>query len=278
MANEQVHDSLEGLEESEILRQPGNESSLRLLIAGACIVLTVLASVCKFYIESPGAIYIILASTVVLNVIGWILWKKLARLAWLSMIPAAIAWFMLIASWIYGIAFIFDRHSRDTFAMIQANPEYFKSSNLVADSVFYLIIVVVFSAALILVAAGLHWLSTRPAKATEPAKGPLELRPRMLMKQVGTANDGSPIFEAIGSGHPTTTPAGAGQNIMAVLALVFGVLGGIVAIPFGHIGLSQIKRSGERGRSLAVAGLVLGYTWLAAVAIYAVVIVVLLRL
>jgi hypothetical protein len=48
-------------------------------------------------------------------------------------------------------------------------------------------------------------------------------------------------------------------NTMAILALTFGILGGWLAIIFGHVALSQISRSGESGRGLAIAGLVLGY-------------------
>ena len=33
----------------------------------------------------------------------------------------------------------------------------------------------------------------------------------------------------------------------------------LVAVITGHIALSQIKRTGEKGRGLAIAGLVLGY-------------------
>ena len=40
---------------------------------------------------------------------------------------------------------------------------------------------------------------------------------------------------------------------------VFGPLATIPAIVFGHVALHQIKRSGEQGASLALAGLVLGW-------------------
>lgn len=53
-------------------------------------------------------------------------------------------------------------------------------------------------------------------------------------------------------------------NTLAVLALVFGILGGYLAIVFGHIAKRQIKRTSERGSGLATAGLVLGYAWLGA--------------
>lgn len=54
-------------------------------------------------------------------------------------------------------------------------------------------------------------------------------------------------------------------NTLAVLSLVFGLLGGaLLPIIFGHIAKSQIRRTGERGDGLATAGLVFGYLWLIA--------------
>ena len=50
-----------------------------------------------------------------------------------------------------------------------------------------------------------------------------------------------------------------GTNSMAVASLVCGFLCSLLAVIFGHIALSQISRSGEGGRGLAIAGLVLGY-------------------
>jgi len=64
------------------------------------------------------------------------------------------------------------------------------------------------------------------------------------------------------SGAPTAVEQPP-TNTMAVLALVFGVLGGLISIPFGHVALSQIKRTGQGGWAAAVTGLVLGYLWLA---------------
>lgn len=64
-------------------------------------------------------------------------------------------------------------------------------------------------------------------------------------------------------------------NTLAVLAFIFGVLGGYLAIVFGHIALSQIKRTGERGSRLATAGLVLGYAWVTGTVVFCVVFVVL---
>jgi hypothetical protein len=57
-------------------------------------------------------------------------------------------------------------------------------------------------------------------------------------------------------------------NGLAIAALVLGILwlywvGSILAVIFGHIALSQIDHSRQRGRGLAIAGLVLGYVGLA---------------
>jgi peptidyl-prolyl cis-trans isomerase B (cyclophilin B) len=48
-------------------------------------------------------------------------------------------------------------------------------------------------------------------------------------------------------------------NGMAVAALICAFLFAPLGILFGHISLSQIKRSGEEGRGMAIAGLVIGY-------------------
>jgi Domain of unknown function (DUF4190)/Domain of unknown function (DUF1707) len=54
-------------------------------------------------------------------------------------------------------------------------------------------------------------------------------------------------------------------NGFAIGALVCGIVpffGGIPAVIFGHVARGQIRRTGERGDGMAVAGLVLGYLWL----------------
>ena len=65
---------------------------------------------------------------------------------------------------------------------------------------------------------------------------------------------------------PATPPAYSGStapvaktNTLAIIALVLGIvvpLGGIIV---GHIALAQIKRTGEAGRGLALAGTIIGY-------------------
>ena len=66
-----------------------------------------------------------------------------------------------------------------------------------------------------------------------------------------------PAFTGSYSPSPGTA---ARTNTLALLALIFGVLGGtILPIIFGHIARSQIRRTGESGWGLALAGLILGY-------------------
>lgn len=49
-------------------------------------------------------------------------------------------------------------------------------------------------------------------------------------------------------------------NPWAIASLVLGLsMTAILAVVAGHVALVQIRRSGERGRGLAIAGLVLGY-------------------
>ena len=51
----------------------------------------------------------------------------------------------------------------------------------------------------------------------------------------------------------------AKYNVLAIVSLVTAFFVSLAAIITGHIALNQIKRTGEQGRGLAIAGLVLGY-------------------
>jgi hypothetical protein len=74
--------------------------------------------------------------------------------------------------------------------------------------------------------------------------------------------------------YPTYAYSAAPMNVMAVLALIFGLGGGLLGIIFGHIARSQIRRTGERGLGMATAGLVLGYAGLAVIVVLVVVAIV----
>ncbi|MCV6982226.1 peptidylprolyl isomerase [Mycolicibacterium pulveris] len=62
-----------------------------------------------------------------------------------------------------------------------------------------------------------------------------------------------------GYGSPYGYPPPARTNGLAVASLVCAFLLAPLGIVFGHMALSQIKKTGEEGRGLAVAGLVIGY-------------------
>ncbi|WP_051172086.1 DUF4190 domain-containing protein [Microbacterium indicum] len=47
--------------------------------------------------------------------------------------------------------------------------------------------------------------------------------------------------------------------IVGTILVTAGGISAILAVVFGHIALSQIKRSGQSGKGMAVTGLVLGY-------------------
>jgi uncharacterized protein YacL len=61
-----------------------------------------------------------------------------------------------------------------------------------------------------------------------------------------------------GYGQPATDR----YNVLAIVSLVSAFFISLAAIITGHIALSQIKRTGEKGRGLAIAGLILGYAGL----------------
>src|SRR6476469_2070910 len=59
-----------------------------------------------------------------------------------------------------------------------------------------------------------------------------------------------------GYGQPYPPPRGT--NTMAILALVFGILVAPLGLVFGFVARSQIKKTGEDGDGLALAGIVIG--------------------
>jgi Domain of unknown function (DUF4190) len=68
-------------------------------------------------------------------------------------------------------------------------------------------------------------------------------------------------------------PMAAGQktNVLAIVSLVLAFVVSLGAVITGHIALSQIKKTGEAGHGLALAGVILGYIGLAVGAIFVVI-------
>jgi hypothetical protein len=73
-----------------------------------------------------------------------------------------------------------------------------------------------------------------------------------------------------GYGQPA---AGEKWNVLAIISLVSAFFVSLAAVICGHIALSQIKKTGEKGRGLAIAGLVIGYLGLITGLIFIVVVV-----
>lgn len=57
----------------------------------------------------------------------------------------------------------------------------------------------------------------------------------------------------------SSAPTGPKTNTLAIVSLVLAFFISLGAVITGHIALNQIKQTGEGGRGLAIAGLVLGY-------------------
>jgi hypothetical protein len=58
-------------------------------------------------------------------------------------------------------------------------------------------------------------------------------------------------------------PAAQGTNGFAIASLIFGILGGILfAVIFGIVALTQIPKRNQKGKGLAITGLVLSVVWL----------------
>lgn len=91
----------------------------------------------------------------------------------------------------------------------------------------------------------------------------------------GAPQDGVPYGQPYGMQNPYgATPYGYGApqagstNGMAIAALVLGICGflcyvpGIVGIILGSIALNDIKRTGRRGKGMAIAGIACGAGWI----------------
>jgi len=99
-----------------------------------------------------------------------------------------------------------------------------------------------------------------------PPQQPIEGQPAGVPTSQAGSGYPPPSAYPQGAGYPPgpefPRPAAASTNGFAVAALVFGILGGLLGIVFGIIALVQIRRTGQKGTGLAIAGLVLSAVWL----------------
>ncbi|GIT81491.1 hypothetical protein LLS1_31600 [Leifsonia sp. LS1] len=59
--------------------------------------------------------------------------------------------------------------------------------------------------------------------------------------------------------QPATAPGSERWNVLAIVGFVGSFFVSLLGIILGFIALSQIRRTGERGRGLAIAGIVIGF-------------------
>lgn len=94
-----------------------------------------------------------------------------------------------------------------------------------------------------------------PVPPVPPADG--STPPAAPVPPAEPAAPAQPAYPAYG--QPTPGYYAPPTNTLAILALVLGIVIPVGGIICGHIALGQIKRTGEGGRGLALAGLIIGY-------------------
>jgi DUF1707 SHOCT-like domain/Domain of unknown function (DUF4190) len=78
----------------------------------------------------------------------------------------------------------------------------------------------------------------------------------------GPGGPALPVVYPHGYYPPTFAPKTNGFAVGALICGIIPFMGGIPAVILGHVARGQIRRSGERGDGMAVAGLILGYLWI----------------
>jgi uncharacterized protein YacL len=68
-------------------------------------------------------------------------------------------------------------------------------------------------------------------------------------------------------------PLAPKTNSMAIASLISAFFISLLAVILGHIALNQIKNTGEGGRGLAIAGLVIGYLGIVSGLIFGIVVI-----
>ena len=93
----------------------------------------------------------------------------------------------------------------------------------------------------------------------------MKLKRISAARQVNTGRTGGVLEVTDVNGVRVRIPASGGvspsTNGFAIVSLITALvgLGGVLAVIFGHIAHSQIRRTGERGWGMATAGLIIGY-------------------
>lgn len=99
----------------------------------------------------------------------------------------------------------------------------------------------------------------QPDEHNEP---PWSREPYPAANPYGTPGYQQPMYTHPYPAYPVSGSVGA-TNVMAILALVFAFVLAPLGIIFGHVALSQLRTRGGEGHGLALAGVVLGYMFVA---------------
>jgi hypothetical protein len=101
-------------------------------------------------------------------------------------------------------------------------------------------------------------------------------QPQPYGQQPGYDQYGNPYYGQQGYGYPQQAYAAPQTNTMAILGLVFAFVFPPLGVVFGFMGRNQIKRTGEGGEGLALAGIIVGGIFTAIIVLYIVFIVVII--
>jgi hypothetical protein len=88
-----------------------------------------------------------------------------------------------------------------------------------------------------------------------PPADPFGAQPEPTFAPHGAGSFG----QSVPTGAPYGAPPPADYNTFAVLSPIFAVVVPPAGVVLAHLALPQIRRTGERGRQAAIAGLVIGY-------------------
>lgn len=59
----------------------------------------------------------------------------------------------------------------------------------------------------------------------------------------------------------TPAPTGSRTNVLAIVALILAIFFPLIGAILGHVAMGQIKKTGEEGRGLALAAIIIGWVF-----------------
>lgn len=110
----------------------------------------------------------------------------------------------------------------------------------------------------------------QPPQASQVPQAPQPTFPQQQSYQ--QQQQQQPYQQSYAAQRPAVAPSRAttlGQtNTFAFISIIMAFLSPLAAIVFGHMALSQIKRTGDAGRGIALTGLIIGYVYIVSVILF----------